>query len=370
MMSLDLIAVFGGGLLTFVTPCVLPLVPVYLAALAGGTVQDLPSTTRGQLLGRALWFSGGLVLVFSLMGLTASSVGGVLSEYRPYLVTAGGLLILVFGLKLLGLIQVPALDRVLRGDDQRLRTRFGWLNALFFGALFAAGWSPCVGPILGSVLTYTASTASDPFTGAGYLALYGLGFALPLVVTALFAGVAIGLLRRLTPHLPKLERAVGVLLVAVAISFLFGSIGGQEPAPDPVACGPARPMMVELYSESCPICQEMKPVVRGLVDQCRDDEIVFSAVDVRDPASHTLVSQYRVAGVPTYVFIDAGGEEVARLVGRQTSDTLSQALSTLVGRECPGVGQVEQPLVSPPAGPACESVALTAGAHGPACDAP
>ncbi len=362
MISLDLLGIFGGGLLTFVTPCVLPLVPVYLAALTGGTVQDLPSTTRLQLFGRAVLFSAGLVLVFSLMGLAASSVGGLLVEYRAHLMTIGGLLILLFGLKFLGLIQIPVLDRVLRGDDRRLQTRFGWLNALLMGVLFAAGWSPCVGPILGSVLTYTASNAADPFTGAAYLALYGFGFALPLLVTAVFAGAAIGFLRRINPHLPKIERAVGVLLVVVAATFLFGSTGGEQAGAPHLACGPAKPQMIEIYSETCPICQEMKPVVRGMVNQCRDDEVTFRSLNVRNPQNEALVAKYRVVGVPTYVFVDEKGQETARLVGRQTSDALAQALSTLVGRECPGVAPLPAVMDEPAAqeGAACGAVAAVA----------
>ncbi len=359
MMTIDLLGVFGAGLLTFATPCVLPLVPVYLAALTGASVSELPKTTRGQLLLRGVLFSTGLIFVFSLMGLAASSVGGVMVEYRTYLMTAGGLLILLFGLKFLGVVQIPLFDRVLRGDDQRVQTRFGPLNALVMGALFAAGWSPCVGPILGSVLTYTASNAADPLTGAGYLALYGFGFALPLLITAAFAGVALGLLRRLNPMLPKIERAIGILLVVVAATFLFAPVTSDTALGAHIACPDTaiapRPVMLELYSETCPICQEMKPVVRDVMAGCHDDEVELRSVDVRAAQNRDLIAEYRVVGVPTYVFFDLEGHETARLVGRQTEDTLSQALSTLVGRECPGVGRIPEPDNPPTAASACEA---------------
>ena len=168
-MGLGLLSVFGAGLLTFVTPCVLPLIPIYLSALIGGNIYDLGSQSRGQLIIRSLLFSAGFILVFTVMGLTASSIGSLLSEHKEIMQIAGALLILAFGLKFLGFINIPFMDRIVRADDRKMQTRFGGINALVMGVVFAAGWSPCVGPVLGTVLTYTASTTSSPATGALYL---------------------------------------------------------------------------------------------------------------------------------------------------------------------------------------------------------
>jgi cytochrome c-type biogenesis protein len=248
------------------------------------------------------------------------------------------------------------------------------------GVVFAAGWSPCVGPVLGSVLTYTASTTASPALGGLYLGVYGLGFALPLMLIAAFAEAGLRALGRIKPHLPRIEKATGVLLLLVAGLLVHDAATGwddatrpaaveAEPAqtlpantspeqaalltaadPVPGAAGAseqatrAMPLMVELYAEDCPICQRMKPLVEGLIRQCDQKKVRVRTVDVSKAENRHFVREYRVVGVPTFLFLDEHGEEVARLVGAQTEETLTQALAALRGEECPGLGRL-------PAGP-------------------
>ena len=356
-MGLDLIGVFGAGLATFVTPCVLPLVPIYLSALLGGDIRSVSVGSRGQLLGRAALFSLGFIAVFTVMGLGASSLGGLLIEHKVALKAAGAVLILVFGLKFLGVIRIPMLDRVVRGDDRRLQTRFGTVNAVLMGVVFAAGWSPCIGPVLGSILGYTAQATSSPWVGAGYLATYGLGFAVPLMLTAAFAEAGTRALRRLHPLLPKIELAIGGTLVVVA-GVLLVDLAPTLSAPASQATVTGTPMMVELYSKDCHICQQMKPVVDQISDHCQGKSVLIETFDVSKPENRDLISRHRVVGVPTFVFLDATGAEVARLVGRQTAGSLKQALAVLRGESCPDVGVVP----SEPAAPsAAEAPAVPPG---------
>lgn len=343
-MSSSLLGIFGAGLVTFVTPCVLPLVPVYLAALVGGDAMALDATGRLRLIYRALAFSTGFVGVFTLMGLGASSLGGLLVAHKAALQTAGGVLVLLFGLKLTGLIQIPLLDRVLRVGDRRLGQRASIAGAALMGVVFAAGWSPCVGPVLGTVLTYTATRTADPAVGALYLATYGAGFALPFLVTALLADVGVRWLRRARPWLGRAERAIGAALVLVALSLVFDF----APSVPPVMAAPAvaagdLPRMVELYREDCAICREMKPVVAQVTGDCHGHGVSIETHDVNLGANRRLIEDYRLVGVPTFLFLDAEGIEVARLVGRQTPEALYQALATLRGEACPGVGALPRP---------------------------
>ncbi len=349
-MTLGLIGVFTAGLLTFFTPCVLPLIPIYLSALIGGDIRQMSrmeETGRGQLLFRAVLFSIGFIIVFTLMGLTASSLGSFLGDHKGVLEAAGAFLILVFGLKFLGVLRIPFFDRIVRADDTRMQTRFGGVNALVMGVVFAAGWSPCVGPVLGSVLTYTASQASDPITGAAYLTLYGLGFAIPLLITATFAEVGVRALRRINPYLPKIERGIGIFLVLMAASLLFDlAMEAQSAAPENRNAvlelvrseeGEPWPAMVEFYSKNCPICQRMKPTVDGLANECNGNRVLVRAVDVSEPENGHFSKRFRLVGVPTFLFLDREGGEVARLVGEQTERSLKQALSALRGEPCPGL---------------------------------
>lgn len=384
-MNLDLFGVFGAGVLTFATPCVLPLVPIYLAALAGGGLGPggAIGAGRGRVLWRAALFSLGFLAVFTLLGLTATSAGAFLAGHRAALQLVGAILILVFGLKLLGVISLPFLDRMLRLDEGRWRTRFGALNAVLMGVVFAVGWSPCVGPVLGSVLTYTASQTADPWVGAGYLATYGLGFAVPLLAVAALAEAGTRLLRRLGPHLGRIEKALGALMAAFAVALfvdLAPQLGsaGDPPASAPLARdadGRPLPTMLALVSSHCPVCEEMRPMLQRIADLCDGRRVGIRVFDVAAEEHRDLAHDFRLVGVPTFVFLDRQGEEVARLVGRQSEQALKQELSLLRGERCPGIGALPDRTAPagegpPAAGATCAGTASFFRPDAPACDRP
>lgn len=358
-MSLDILGVFGAGLLTFVTPCVLPLIPIYLALIMGGGPGGQGGVSRLSAFIRTAVFSLGFTVVFVALGMTATTLGGVLAEYRTDLVILGGLLVFLFGLKFMGVLKVGWLEGEKRLDDTRLRTRFGLLNALIMGLVFALGWTPCVGPILGSVLTYTASATSNPLAGAGYLAAYGLGFAVPLLGLSLLGDAARGVVRRISPLLPRLERVTGLVLMGVGLYMMLaisrppqGRVEAAAPslvaAAAPVsASGPAlgqptaRPRMVEFVSSTCSICRQMIPTVSLIERDCGGSKVDVVKVDVNARENRQLAARYRVRGVPTFIFLDQAGAESSRLVGYQTLINLRQSLSVLVGEQCAGVGNIQ-----------------------------
>lgn len=357
---MDLAWIFSAGMLTLVTPCVLPLLPIYLALLTGGAAEDQEGGRRGwvqrlDLLLSTAMFAAGFIAVFTLLGLTATSLGSLLTERRGELVMVGSLLIFLFGLKFLGVLKIGWLERDTRLNDTKLKTRFRRLNALVMGVVFALGWTPCVGPILGSVLTYTASSTTDPLTGAGYLATYGLGFALPLLVLSLFADGARRVVRKISPWLPRLEKATGALLVVVGLWLMVG-VGRPPAACDtsaasavasrkvtvspPLGQPTSRPRMVEFVSSSCSVCRQMIPTVALVERDCGGRQVDVVKLDVDQPENRALAKSYRVRGVPTFVFLDRQGKQTSRMVGYQSLGSLRQALATLVGEQCEGVGQL------------------------------
>ena len=368
-MHLDLLGIYGAGLLTFVTPCVLPLVPIYLAALVGGApAGDGP---RGRLMARAGLFALGFVVVFTLLGLTASSLGGLLASHRSLVQVVGAALILLFGLKFLGVINIPLMDRIARLDEGRFRTRFSSVNAVLMGVLFAAGWSPCVGPVLGSVLTYTASATSSPARGALYLAVYGLGLATPLLLTAAFAQAGGRFLKRLRPYVPTLERVMGV---ALGLRGLATGIGGgvalaregraDERALGTLTVGPGgerQPVLVELYARSCAACKAMQPIVDGLTRQCAEHNVMVKQVELTTPLGRELARRHNVVGAPTFLVFDQERQLVRQMVGVQSEAALKEAVAGLVSRPCPTAAVAPAPEVLP----ACAtSVVASEGASG------
>jgi cytochrome c-type biogenesis protein len=367
--SLQLLGIFGAGMVTIVTPCVLPLVPIYLALLLGGVGAEVTSwRDRLGLLLATLAFSAGMILVFVAMGLTATSVGRLLTAHRAELTVAGGLLIFLFGLKLVGALRVGWLDRERRLDGS-FNTRLRWLNAFIMGAVFSIGWTPCVGPILGSVLTYTASTTSSPWRGALYLAVYGAGLAAPLIVLALFVDSARRVIRRVSPWLPRFERATGVLLLVVGLVLML-DVSRPPPATLTPAAGPpalaaidpplgaptARPRMVQFTTPSCSICRQMIPTVALIEHECGGRNVDVVKVDLGQPGNRALAESYQVRGVPTFLFLDRDGSVAARLVGHQTLGAMRQSLAALVGEKCAGIGlyKPDEWFPSTPTGSRCE----------------
>lgn len=215
----------GFGLLSFVSPCCLPLLPGYLGLIAGRTA-DAAEAGPGQ---RALWWHGvafvaGLSLVFALLGATASALGGALLDSRPWLMQLGGLLIVVFGLQMLGVLRLGVLaQEYLRVDPARFAARGGPLGAFLVGATFAIGWTPCVGLFLGSLLALAAQTETLA-QGALLLLLYGLGLGLPFLLAGVAADRALRWAGGLRRHLWLVERVGGALLVGTGALVLTGQL--------------------------------------------------------------------------------------------------------------------------------------------------
>jgi cytochrome c-type biogenesis protein len=172
---------FAAGLLSFLSPCVLPLIPSYVTFVTGLTLEDVQRSRRIALM-HSLLFVLGFSLVFLAMGATATTVGRLLGYNREWVGRIGGALVIVLGLYLLGVLNFGMFAQERR---LHLATKpLGYLGTVFVGMAFAAGWTPCIGPILGAVLTYTASSA-DLDRGLVLLSAYSLGLAVPFVVAAL-----------------------------------------------------------------------------------------------------------------------------------------------------------------------------------------
>jgi cytochrome c-type biogenesis protein len=221
MADINLFVAFTAGVLSFLSPCVLPLIPSYLSFVSGVSLEDMRgaetgrrSDVRARVIGNALAFVCGFSLVFVSLGVSASLLGGLFFSYRDVIRIAGGLFILAVGAYLVGVFRIAALERYLQFN---LRTKpAGYLGSVLVGLTFAVAWTPCVGPILGAILTL-AGTAGQVDRGILLLSAYAAGLALPFFMSAFALNQFFEFSKAIRRFVRPLHVAAGLLLVVVGI---------------------------------------------------------------------------------------------------------------------------------------------------------
>ena len=211
-----------AGLISFLSPCVLPIVPPYLAYMSGMTISDMQGTgsARARVTLAALFFVLGLSTIFVLLGFTASWLGMFFLQNQLLLAQISGVVVIVFGLHFLGVFRIPFLDREARMDaGEAGGSAFG---AYVLGLAFAFGWTPCIGPQLGAILSLAASEASVA-RGTLLLAVYAAGLGIPFLLSALFLTRAMGLMNRIKRHMGLIEKIMGLMLIAVGLALVTGA---------------------------------------------------------------------------------------------------------------------------------------------------
>lgn len=233
------VAAFIAGLFSFTSPCVLPLIPIYLAHLAGVGLGDGGGIPRGRVMANATAFVVGFSIVFVLLGVTIGAAGGLVGDSRVWIVRGGDALLLMMGLHLVGLIRIPWLDREYRLPILPSLRGIGRIGSSFaVGAAFGAGWTPCVGPILAAILTMAAGEGGAG-NAAVLLMVYAAGFAVPFLTVALAFGSASTIVRMLTGRLAILHSFSGAVILALGVVLLLGIY--EELFSDLAARAPWRP---------------------------------------------------------------------------------------------------------------------------------
>lgn len=212
----------GAGVLTFVSPCILPLLPAYIGFMAGSAASGTADggSRRGHVLRQSLLFVAGFTVVFVALGVSASLLGGVLDGLGDVLDIVAGVVLILLGVLMSGVIRLPWLYADARIDLTKAR-RFGSWSSLVMGMAFAFGWSPCVGPILGAILMMAADSARAS-TGALLLVLYSIGLGVPFVVVGLLLDRLGGLLAWLKRHSLVINRIAAAVLILVGLLILVG----------------------------------------------------------------------------------------------------------------------------------------------------
>ncbi len=211
-----------AGVISFLSPCVLPIVPPYLAYMGGISMSEMTDdkVSNKPAIFAAIFFALGLSTVFIFLGFAASAFGRVFLQYQELMGQIAGGVIVIFGLHFLGVFTIPFLQREARLDaGDRGGSAFG---AYILGLAFAFGWTPCIGPILGAILSMAAQEASIA-RGTLLLATYAIGLGLPFIIAAIFINRAIGVMNRFKRHMGVIEKTMGGLLVLVGLMLITGA---------------------------------------------------------------------------------------------------------------------------------------------------
>jgi cytochrome c-type biogenesis protein len=220
---LGLIAAFAAGVVSFLSPCVFPLVPGYLSYIAGTTVRDVQGETgaRWRVSVHALFFVVGFALIFALLGAIASSIGATLNAHKLLLERVAGLLLVLFGLFLTGLVRLPVLSQESRVHVAAAEPAL--LRSALVGVAFGAGWSPCIGPVLGSILALAAA-GTTLAQGVLLLVVYSLGLGIPFLLAALFVQGFARQARRVRRYFGVINGVAGGLLVLMGLLVYTGTL--------------------------------------------------------------------------------------------------------------------------------------------------
>jgi len=228
MFEVTLFGAFIAGLLSFLSPCILPIVPFYLSYLAGVSMNqiiaeaEVSRAVRLRAFGAACCFAIGVITVFLGLGATATAFGGMVREYFGVLRWVAAAIIIVMGLHFLGVVRIGVLYRQFRADSGET-SNVGFVGAYVIGLAFAFGWTPCVGPVLAAIL-FTAAGQETSGEGAMLLFTYGLGMTLPFVAAALFVGPFMAWMGKFRRHLGLIEKLMGAFLILFGVLIATNSI--------------------------------------------------------------------------------------------------------------------------------------------------
>mgnify|MGYP001239801205 FL=1 len=220
-MSVSLFVAFFAGIVSFLSPCVLPLIPGYISFISGQTIQEINSNFQKKVLFRTIFFTLGFSVVFISLGATATTIGHFLFSNSKLITSIAGIIIIIFSLQLIGIINLSFLNLEARFQNQNNQNKI--IFPFVAGICFGFGWTPCIGPILGSILAL-ASTETNLYSGIILLFTYSLGLAIPFIISGLLISKFLTVSTKLKNKLSLIQKICGIVLLATGIGILTGTI--------------------------------------------------------------------------------------------------------------------------------------------------
>ncbi|ARC86475.1 cytochrome C biogenesis transmembrane region family protein [Clostridium argentinense CDC 2741] len=216
---MNYILLFLEGIITFISPCILPMIPIYVSYFAGGDIDNKNYKNRALI--SSIAFVAGFTFVFTLLGVAAGTVGVIFNKYMREINIVSGTIMVIFGLNYLGIINIGLLNKSFKMDNPTGNKKSSIMSAILFGMIFGIGWTPCVGPFLGSALMI-ASNSTNVFMGASMLLTYSLGLGIPFVLSALLIDSLKTTFDFIKRNYKTINRISGVFLIIIGIMMMTG----------------------------------------------------------------------------------------------------------------------------------------------------
>ncbi|GAA0121941.1 MAG: sulfite exporter TauE/SafE family protein [Clostridium argentinense] len=216
---MNYILLFLEGIITFISPCILPMIPIYVSYFAGGDIDNKNCKNRALI--SSIAFVAGFTFVFTLLGVAAGTVGVIFNKYIREINIVSGIIMIIFGLNYLGLINIGLLNKSFKIGNQAAYKKSSIMSAVLFGMIFGIGWTPCVGPFLGSALMI-ASNSTNVFMGASMLLIYSLGLGIPFILSALLIDSLKTTFDFIKRNYKIINRISGIFLIIIGIMMMTG----------------------------------------------------------------------------------------------------------------------------------------------------
>lgn len=333
---MNIFSIYFAGLLSFFSPCILPIVPLYFYAM-----MEEENYSRKKLFIRGVIFCLGFMLIFILMGIGAGGLSSSIREHRSLIDLIAGTVILILALDFIGIINIPFLQRSYSPNYSRLKTSMPLLNSFLLGLLFALTWSPCIGAVLGGILTYVSAVSETALKGGYYLFIYGLGISTPLLAASIFFERLKGFSSRNQLFINSVKKILGLVLIFFAIT-LFSQVlkladieNKKEIQYASTILMPDKlPVFLMITESGCESCERAAIIVDELKRSCGDKIIDFREVNVKNPNYAYVAIELGVPGAPSFIVLSREGEELIRLYGEKTVNELNDVIKKVTGKIC------------------------------------
>ena len=333
---MNIFTIYLAGILSFFSPCVLPIIPVYFYAML-----DDNNYSRKRMLLRGSLFCLGFIMIFVIMGLGAGSLSSIIVKHKALINLIAAMIIFVLALDFLGFINIPILQKTYTPRYSKIKTTLPLLNAFLLGLIFAITWSPCIGAILGGILTYVSAVSGGAAKGAYYLFIYGLGVSTPLLLASLSFEKLKGFSSRNVFFIKAVKKILGLVLIAFSLT-LFNQVlkladienKKELQVASTILIPDKLPVFLTLTEDGCKSCKHDHLIIEQLKTSCGNKTIEFREVNISKPNYAYIALELGILGTPTHIIIDKDGQELIRYSGEQTIETLNEAIKKVTKKSC------------------------------------